>query len=76
MAFQEPKKWVTWLPTAEWWYNSSYHTAIKTTPFEALYGYPPPQIQEIVIPSSALPDTQDMLLAQDQMVKFLQQNLL
>jgi IS30 family transposase len=42
MAFQEPKKWVTWLPTAEWWYNSSYHTTIKTTPFEALFGYPPP----------------------------------
>jgi hypothetical protein len=27
---------------AEWWYNSSWHSAIKITPFEALYGYQPP----------------------------------
>jgi hypothetical protein len=44
MAFQEPKKWSTWLTTAEWWYNSSYHTAIKTSPFEASYEYKPPQL--------------------------------
>ncbi|GJZ00414.1 retrotransposon-related protein [Tanacetum coccineum] len=27
---------------AELWYNSNYHSAIKTTPFEALYGQPLP----------------------------------
>ncbi|GKD84951.1 hypothetical protein Tco_1356105 [Tanacetum coccineum] len=27
---------------AELWYNSNYHYAINTTPFEALYGQPPP----------------------------------
>ncbi|GJX93434.1 hypothetical protein Tco_0348020 [Tanacetum coccineum] len=26
---------------AELWYNSNYHSAINTTPFEALYGQPP-----------------------------------
>lgn len=41
MAFREPKKWADWLPTAEWWYNSAYHTSIKKSPFEALYGYTP-----------------------------------
>jgi hypothetical protein len=49
MAFKEPTKWVAWLPAAELWYNTSYHTAIKQSPFEALYGYPPPQIYEISI---------------------------
>lgn len=38
-----PKQWATWLPLAEWWYNTSYHSTIKATPFEALYGYKPPQ---------------------------------
>ena len=28
----------------EWWYNTSYHTAIQMTPFEALYGQAPPQL--------------------------------
>ena len=25
------------LPLAEWWYNNSYHTASKMTPYEAVY---------------------------------------
>ncbi|GJY72279.1 gypsy/ty3 retroelement polyprotein [Tanacetum coccineum] len=31
-----------WLPLAVLWYNSNYHSSIDTTPFEALYGQPPP----------------------------------
>jgi hypothetical protein len=56
MVFLEPKKWLSWLPLAEWWYNTNYHTPLKSTPFEALYGYPPPMISEVMIldpPSSA-----------------------
>ncbi|XP_047326489.1 uncharacterized protein LOC124930173 [Impatiens glandulifera] len=41
MAGQTLKDWVHWLPLAEWWYNTNFHTAIQTTPFEAIYGYPP-----------------------------------
>ena len=34
-------QWVKWLPLAEWWYNTSFHTAAKMTPFMELYGYYP-----------------------------------
>lgn len=44
MCGRFPKQWATWLPLAEWWYNTSYHSTIKATPFEALYGYKPPQL--------------------------------
>jgi hypothetical protein len=76
MAFQEPRKWSEWLATAEWWYNSSYHTAIKTSPFQALYEYSPPQIQEICILDSVSPDTQATLQDTTSMIQALQHNLM
>nr|GFA70205.1 reverse transcriptase [Tanacetum cinerariifolium] len=41
MIGDQPKEWSKWLPLDELWYNSNYHSAINTTPFEALYGQPP-----------------------------------
>ncbi|GJX59479.1 retrotransposon-related protein [Tanacetum coccineum] len=41
MTGESPKDWTLWLPLAEYWYNTNYHTAIKTTPFEIMYGQPP-----------------------------------
>uniref|UniRef100_A0A0A9CCM0 Uncharacterized protein n=1 Tax=Arundo donax TaxID=35708 RepID=A0A0A9CCM0_ARUDO len=42
MIFLEPREWYTWLSLEEWWYNTTYHTLLKISPFQALYGYPPP----------------------------------
>lgn len=41
MTGDYPKQWVKWLPLAELWYNTSYHSAIGMTPFEAVYGVAP-----------------------------------
>lgn len=43
-ALDKPARWAHWLPFAEWWYNTSYHTTIKLTPFEALYGFSTPSV--------------------------------
>ncbi|CAL5346186.1 unnamed protein product [Camellia sinensis] len=37
-----PRQWAKWLSLAEWWYNTTYHAATKTTPYFAVYGQEPP----------------------------------
>lgn len=44
MTGHKPQEWVTWLPLAEWWYNTNHHSAIGMSPFQALYSTPPPSI--------------------------------
>ena len=39
-----PRAWVDWLSWAEYCYNTSFHTALRATPFEVVYGRPPPPI--------------------------------
>jgi len=42
MCCDEPKQWSKWLPLAEWWYNTTYHSSIKASPYEIVYGQTPP----------------------------------
>ncbi|XP_074298103.1 uncharacterized protein LOC141628919 [Silene latifolia] len=41
MTGEHPKDWAQWIPLAQWWYNSNFHTSIGTTPFEVVFGQPP-----------------------------------
>lgn len=38
-----PRQWSTWLDLAQFWYNTSFHSAVGGSPFEVMYGYPPHQ---------------------------------
>jgi len=46
-AGDKPKEWTRWLPWAEWWYNTTCHSATKMIPFEAVYGLPPPIVDQV-----------------------------
>jgi hypothetical protein len=36
-----PKHWSRWLPQAEFWYNTTVHSALGRSPFEVLFGRQP-----------------------------------
>jgi hypothetical protein len=74
MVCLEPKKWLSWLSVAEWWYNTSYHSSLQSTPFEALYGYPPPLVNEIVVPGPDSPAL-DFIKQKQYMIRKLKENL-
>ncbi|XP_075095039.1 uncharacterized protein LOC142173357 [Nicotiana tabacum] len=39
-----PDKDPIFLPLAEWWYKTSYHSSIHMTPYEVVYGRKPPPL--------------------------------
>jgi hypothetical protein len=39
-----PTKWYDWLHLAEFWYNTSWHSALQQSPFYVLYGQSPRQL--------------------------------
>jgi hypothetical protein len=39
-----PRSWLRWLPWAGFCYNTSLQSALKMTPFEVVYGRPPPTL--------------------------------
>jgi hypothetical protein len=40
----KPKEWVQWLLRVEYTYNTSWHSSTEKTPFELVYGCPPPNL--------------------------------
>src|SRR4051812_17599788 len=61
---------------AEWWNNTNYHSSTHTTPFEIVYGQPPP-IHFPYLPNSAANLNVDRtLLAREEAIKLLKFHLL
>jgi hypothetical protein len=69
------RQWFKWLPLAEWWYNTSFHTATKMTPFMALYGYHPPSITSSLKEKSKVQAVEDHIENQQQILQILKDNL-
>ena len=63
----QPRAWVDWLPWVEYCYNTSFHTALRATPFEVVYGRPPPAILPYTAGSARM-DMVDGLLREHDMV--------
>lgn len=64
-----------WLPLVEWWYNTTYHLAIQTTPYEALYGQSPPLYLPYLAGSSPVASVDHSLQNREEIRKLLQFHL-
>ncbi|CAL1403011.1 unnamed protein product [Linum trigynum] len=74
-AHQQPRWWLALLPWAELWYNSTYHRAIQTTPFEALYGRLPPSLVRYQSGTSQVDTVDRWLETRDEALEQLKANL-
>ncbi|GJZ33313.1 ty3-gypsy retrotransposon protein [Tanacetum coccineum] len=71
----EPKDWSKYPYLAEFWYNTSYHSAIEMTPFQALYGRPPPTIPHYTLGSSQVASIDSTLLEHQHLLALLKDTL-
>ena len=72
---QWPHKWTSYLPWAEYWYNTTYHISAGMTPFQALYGRLPPAIPLYTEGISPVHAVDQQLLHRDVLLKQLKTNL-
>jgi len=61
---------------AEWWYNTNHHSSTGFTPFEAIYGYPPPTLLSYVLGTSTNLVVDSQLWDRTTLVSLLKEYLL
>ena len=71
----KPASWHSWLPWAEFCYNTSYHVSTRTTPFQIVYGREPPALCRYGNPKSPVYDIDRYLQERDQVLTLLKEHL-
>jgi hypothetical protein len=61
-SYERKNLWAQWLPLAEWWYNTYYHTNTRMTPFEAFYGQNPPSVLSYMLGVSKVQEVEKNLI--------------
>lgn len=71
----KPRTWARWLPWAEFWYNTSFHSSTKFTPFEIVYGRPPPILVRFSEPGTTVATLEEQLVERDAVLDDLKAHL-
>lgn len=75
VAGDRPKTWAQWLPLAEWWFNTTYHSSTKLTPYQALYGQLPPSPIHYIPGSSNIATIEQWGLDRESTLRILKEHL-
>ena len=71
-----PKQWSKWISVAEFWYNTTTHTALGKSPFEVLYGYSPRQLGIANLQLCSVPDLEQWLKERELLPQLIKQQLI
>jgi hypothetical protein len=71
-----PRQWLKWLSLAEFWYNTSDHSAIGRSPFEVLFGRSPRHFGLTDASVSPVSDVETMMAERSTMLLAVRQHLL
>ncbi|KAK1665260.1 hypothetical protein QYE76_053419 [Lolium multiflorum] len=70
-----PRAWVDWLSWAEYCYNTSFHSALRATPFEVVYGRPAPPIIPVDSATSRTEIAGELIRTRDEVLAEVRQRL-
>jgi hypothetical protein len=72
----QPKTWASWVHWAEYWFNTTYHSSTEKTPFEIVYGRPPPSLHRWIQGETRVEAVQRDLMDRDEALRQLRNQLL
>lgn len=70
-----PRRWLDHLAWAEYWYNTSHHSAIGMTPFQAVYGRLPPPLLRHSSTEDTPPGLHQLMIERDAVLADLKHHL-
>lgn len=70
-----PRRWYKFLHLAEFWHNTTVHSAIQMSPFKALYGRNPPSLSDYIPGSASVPSLDLSLQNRQEILQLLKNNL-
>ena len=71
-----PREWLDWLPWAKYVYNTAYHSALRTTPFQVVYGRQPPMLLPYSASTAATATVDSLLQDRDVFITDVREHLL
>lgn len=75
MCGDNPKDRSPWLPLAEWWYDTHFHSATQLTPYEVVYGQPPPLHLPYLAGESSAEAVDRIMQKREEMIRYVKLQL-